>query len=220
MGIEFNRIITLLRKERGLSQKVVAGELGISQALLSHYEKGAREPGLDFLCKAASFYNVSVDYLLGRSSERRPGEELPDVQQAPDNSLRGRNVFSALGKNLTVSAVNVLFGLMEMEQTKEFAACAQQYLGISIYKVFRHLTMANPGHLQGLFSLPEMAFLETGNAAQQMCELQLKLLAAQMAKKGTVTQPMDYEAIRARFPRDSAAFFNVLKRAEDEIRAV
>ena len=109
---------------------------------------------------------------------------------------------------------------MEMEQTKEFAACAQQYLGISIYKVFRHLTMANPGHLQGLFSLPEMAFLETGNAAQQMCELQLKLLAAQMAKKGTVTQPMDYEAIRARFPRDSAAFFNVLKRAEDEIRAV
>ena len=118
MNNEFPRVLALLRKERGLSQKVVAGELGISQALLSHYEKGAREPGLDFLCKAASFYNVSVDYLLGRSSERRPGEELPDVQQAPDNSLRGRNVFSALGKNLTVSAVNVLFGLMEMEQTK------------------------------------------------------------------------------------------------------
>lgn len=98
MNNEFPRVLALLRKERGLSQKVVAGELGISQALLSHYEKGAREPGLDFLCKAASFYNVSVDYLLGRSSERRPGEELPDVQQAPDNSLRGRNVFSALGQ--------------------------------------------------------------------------------------------------------------------------
>ena len=62
--------------------------------------------------------------------------------------------------------------------------------------------------------------METGNAAQQMCELQLKLLAAQMAKNGMVMQPMDYEAIRARFAKDAAAFFNVLKRAEDEIRAV
>ena len=50
MNNEFPRVLALLRKERGLSQKVVAGELGISQPLLSHYEKGAREPGLDFLC--------------------------------------------------------------------------------------------------------------------------------------------------------------------------
>ena len=40
MNNEFPRVLALLRKERGLSQKVVAGELGISQALLSHYEKG------------------------------------------------------------------------------------------------------------------------------------------------------------------------------------
>ena len=71
MNSEFPRVLALLRKERGLSQKAVAGELGISQALLSHYEKGAREPGLDFLCRAASFYDVSTDYLLGLTERKK-----------------------------------------------------------------------------------------------------------------------------------------------------
>ena len=42
--MEFNRIIKLLRKERGITQKQAAEDLGVSQALLSHYEKGIREP--------------------------------------------------------------------------------------------------------------------------------------------------------------------------------
>ncbi len=45
---DFPRLLTLLRKERGLSQKQAATDLKVSQALLSHYEKGIRECGLDF----------------------------------------------------------------------------------------------------------------------------------------------------------------------------
>ncbi len=56
-----------LRKARGLSQRTAAAELGISQALLSHYENGAREPGLPFLCRACKYYGVSADYMLGLS---------------------------------------------------------------------------------------------------------------------------------------------------------
>ena len=70
MNTDFPRIITFLRKERGLSQKQVASDMGISQALLSHYEKGIRECGLDFLVKTAEYYEVSCDYLLGRTVER------------------------------------------------------------------------------------------------------------------------------------------------------
>ena len=67
---DFPRILTLLRKERGFSQKKAAADLGISQALLSHYEKGVRECGLDFLVRAAAYYGVSCDYLLGRTPHR------------------------------------------------------------------------------------------------------------------------------------------------------
>ena len=66
MNDDFPRIITLQRKERKISQKKAATDLGISQALLSHYEKGIRECGLDFLVRIADYYNVSVDYLIGR----------------------------------------------------------------------------------------------------------------------------------------------------------
>lgn len=66
----FPVIISELRKEKGLSQKEAAAQLGISQALLSHYEKGIRECGQSFLVRVADFYGVTCDYLLGRTTER------------------------------------------------------------------------------------------------------------------------------------------------------
>ena len=43
MSSDFSRTLSLLRQEKGVSQRIAAGELGISQALLSHYENGVRE---------------------------------------------------------------------------------------------------------------------------------------------------------------------------------
>ena len=72
MNRSFPEILSALRKERSINQRTAAQDLGISQALLSHYENGAREPGLNFVCRACDYYGVSADYLLGRS-------ELPDA---------------------------------------------------------------------------------------------------------------------------------------------
>ena len=77
MNTEFPRILTLLRKEKGLSQTQVAADMGISQALLSHYEKGIRECGLDFLVRISEYFDVSCDYLLGRQCR----EKLPLFRQ-------------------------------------------------------------------------------------------------------------------------------------------
>ena len=63
----FSETMSALRKARGLSQRKAAADLRISQALLSHYENGAREPGLDFVRRACAYYGVSADYLLGLS---------------------------------------------------------------------------------------------------------------------------------------------------------
>ena len=67
---KFSNVLSQLRKERGISQKKAASELGISQALLSHYEKGIRECGLDFIIKCSEYYGVTTDYLLGVSENR------------------------------------------------------------------------------------------------------------------------------------------------------
>ena len=62
-----------LRRERGLSQRQAAIDLGVSQALLSHYETDAREPKLDFVIKICDYYSVTTDYILGRTKERNDG---------------------------------------------------------------------------------------------------------------------------------------------------
>ena len=67
---KFSEILYKMRKERGVSQKKAAADLGISQALLSHYEKGIRECGLDFVIKCSKYYGVTTDYLLGVSENR------------------------------------------------------------------------------------------------------------------------------------------------------
>ncbi len=63
----FAQILSELRRTAGLSQRKAAADLNICQALLSHYENGAREPGLNFVCRVCDYYNVTADYLLGRS---------------------------------------------------------------------------------------------------------------------------------------------------------
>ena len=97
MKEDFAAAMAALRRERGLSQRKVAADLGISQAQLSHYENGAREPGLNFVCRACDYYGVSADYLLCRSERANPMQEvagaaekvLDNMQQLIDTARQG-----------------------------------------------------------------------------------------------------------------------------------
>lgn len=92
----FSERLASLRKERGLTQKEAAEQLEISAALLSHYEKGIRECGLSFLCKAAAFYDVSCDYILGVSDSRHAMDETFDAHETPqDREFRTVTLFRA-----------------------------------------------------------------------------------------------------------------------------
>lgn len=63
--------LKLLREEHGESQQALADELGISQSAIQQYEKGLRsERYKNALCGIADHYDVSVDFLLGRTEIR------------------------------------------------------------------------------------------------------------------------------------------------------
>lgn len=103
----FSVILSELRKEKGLSQKEVAAKLGISQALLSHYEKGIRECGQSFLVKIADFYDVSCDYLLGRTDKKN------DVNAVATNLLDFNNDFLPNSKTYIKAAMIIRESLLE-----------------------------------------------------------------------------------------------------------
>lgn len=56
-----------IRKNHGISQLKLALDLNMSQNTISRYETGEREPGINELIKIADYFNVSIDYLVGRT---------------------------------------------------------------------------------------------------------------------------------------------------------
>ena len=116
MNKDFPRIITMLRKEKNLSQKQVSTDLGISQALLSHYEKGIRECGLDFLVRVAEYYNVSCDFLLGRTPERSGAtlsfEDIPDAADDIDSEFKGSGLATQLNKRVLCNSIAIIYDML------------------------------------------------------------------------------------------------------------
>ena len=63
--------IKSLREKRGLIQELVAAELGITQQMLSKYERDISIIKVDVLKRLAGYFNVTTDYLLGLSDVKR-----------------------------------------------------------------------------------------------------------------------------------------------------
>lgn len=72
-----------LRLKAGLKQEDLIKRFNLSSGRYSQYETGKRKPDYDLLIELADFYNVSLDYLLGRTSDPSPlvKEKTPSYQK-------------------------------------------------------------------------------------------------------------------------------------------
>lgn len=75
-----------LRKEGKLTQKDIATFLNISQPAYQQFESGKKKMNLETMEKLADFFNVSTDYLLGKTDFPDPDLEV-DIDNAIDNSV-------------------------------------------------------------------------------------------------------------------------------------
>lgn len=74
-----------LREKRGIIQEILAAELGITQQMLSKYEKDVTVIKVDILKRLAEYFNVTTDYLLGMSDVKRcifhlSSASFPEIQ--------------------------------------------------------------------------------------------------------------------------------------------
>lgn len=134
---KFSQMLSKMRKERGISQKKAATDLGISQALLSHYEKGIRECGLDFVIKCSRYYGVTTDYLLGISESRNGFNG--NVLSALDGSGEGRSI-----KSMAL-ATKYLLELATVGANNNQSKFVYDYFMLCIYR--GALTLAKAGDL-------------------------------------------------------------------------
>lgn len=72
-----------LRQELGITQSKLAEKLNISRSAIAMYEVGASEPDFTTLEKMATLFQCSVDYLLGRDSQRQDATKIPVYGEIP-----------------------------------------------------------------------------------------------------------------------------------------
>ena len=75
-----------LRNKANITQKELAEAINTSQQNIAFYEKGERKPKHDMVEKLANFFNVSIDYLLGKTDFPDPDLDV-DIDTAIDNSV-------------------------------------------------------------------------------------------------------------------------------------
>ena len=221
MKSDFPRVLSLLRKEKGISQKDAAKELGVSQALLSHYEKGIRECGLDFLIRAADFYGVSADYLLGRSADPEgmtlTVEDIPEPDAAgKENMVSGAGVLPVINKKLIANSLNVVFDLLSKSQSKELTKYVSGYLMTAVYRMFRIIYSFNPKNNMNTFSIPNAGALESADAYMKSCEAKAKKMEGDASVK-TENISVSSESISRTYPLFASSLFSLIKNCEDSM---
>lgn len=71
--MEFKNRLVELRTHTKNSQQKIANSLGIAQSTYNNYEQGNSEPNIERLKNLADFYNISLDYLVGRDFQNELG---------------------------------------------------------------------------------------------------------------------------------------------------
>lgn len=218
MNKDFPRILKLLRKERGLRQKEAADKLGVAQALLSHYENGKRECGLDFLVQAADFYNVSVDYILGRSNSRNgtvvTENELEDSTVSDGASEDAASTGILLRKKLVTNALEIVFSLLIKTKNQKLSKSVGSYMLTAVYRAFRMVYSAGGENDENLFSIPRESL-----SGITLARLSLDDVAANTAEKeGTVDEKITNSRIEQEYPKQSTALFSVINNVEKELK--
>ena len=222
MKSEFARVITLLRKEKNISQKQAAAELGIPQALLFHYENGIRECGLAFLVRCADFYGVSCDYLLGRSADRDGTvlsvEEIPEPEAGGKENVMGAGgILPVLNKKLIANSLNILFDQAARTGNRRLITAVSDFLMLSVYRMFRLVYSANPKNQQNLFSLPRVLADRYADAVMQLREAEI----AELVESGDLDrgeEPLTTQRMGEVYPLFSTSLLSLIKNAEGSVQ--
>jgi transcriptional regulator with XRE-family HTH domain len=108
-------ILKFLREEKKLNQADVAAFLGVSQQAYQRYENGSSEPNADGFIKLADYYNVSVDFLFGRTSIREMNTQdkwlsTPEEVEAVEQKII--DIYTQLSPKLRRAGIGMLMDII------------------------------------------------------------------------------------------------------------
>lgn len=114
----FAKRLKELRIDAGLKQSELAKKLDISPSTIGMYEQGRRSADQETLLKISDFFNVSTDYLLGKSNEREINEFIEKLDSPKDikNMLK---IFTELSEEAQDRMLSIAKVFLEEEKSKK-----------------------------------------------------------------------------------------------------
>lgn len=202
MSINIGARLKAVRKSKGIKQLDAASALGISHGLLSHYENGIRQPGLDFVCAASRYYGVTTDYLLGMADINA---SLPPRDTAPSIAQDFQEL---------LDIVTGVYSLVSIINDPDLSASIRDYIGSSIYRIFRPLFDIHGIQYDASFILNSDTF-SLCSAASLLSETYLLLQVRQLP--ADVTERLHNLSLEKEIPLNYASFFENMKKVDARI---
>ena len=225
MNSSFPRILSLLRKEKGISQKNAAKELGVSQSLLSHYEKGIRECGLWFVLKAAEYYDVSCDYLLGKSPEKKGTTiSIKDLEETSnEKETSNPKTFKILyKKKILFCSLNILIDFLSKTKSNRLIEEMFSFLYLAVYRMFRIMFRINKSNNNQMFSVGDLNSNQLASASMLKSEANANFLVFNefKNKKESLEELLiSSKTLEKKYPQNYNALLNLIKTCETNINS-
>ncbi len=121
---QFQNILKSLRTAMGITQNDLASQLKISRSTIGMYESGAREPDFETLELIADYFNVDIDYLLGRTSK---------TTYIPAPSPRKGVTVKVLGRVAAGIPIEAIEDIIDIEEISEEMAASGEFFGLQIH---------------------------------------------------------------------------------------
>ncbi len=115
-----------LRKEKGISQKEAAIQIGISTGSLSYYECGQRVPNIDVLFTLCRYYGVSLDYMVGFSGVKKPARDYDDASNAYEIGFSSDAINEFYNSPKLVLFLNRFIKSKSFQFIKDYILCEEE----------------------------------------------------------------------------------------------
>lgn len=102
-----------LREERGITQLKLATDLNLVKSTICQYEKGNRDLGVTMLIKLSDYFNVSIDYLVGRTEQ-----EVNAVEEYTEQEKRLIKAYRALIPSMQENILELVEGMTSTAKKK------------------------------------------------------------------------------------------------------
>ena len=117
--MNLGEMIAELRKDKGALQRDLAELLGVSVGTISNYETGTHEPDLKSLVMLADYFNVTTDYLLGRTKFQVDFNAITDTFAEYEGKTIANGDLIALSAKLSAKSKALLVDYIEMLRLRE-----------------------------------------------------------------------------------------------------